>query len=178
MRRIFLGHHTVIIDTFTTYFTIALHTHTQTQTHMFHTYNSIKKLFSHVLILGLDLMPVFTAMMWTSASVRWWTHAKCCRSAMPVWSGYWSGWLTCASCLLTFSTPFCTHTASLPLQMLYSTSSLPSTRGPSVPSQLGGSHMWLSIAIMWQLMSCLKRNIFENETLHAAMLLTKANFKE
>lgn len=125
--RIFLGHPILIMDSLWLLFIIVRNNDS-----------------SRLCILGSDLMPVCTAMTWTYASVRWWIHAKCCRSAMPALNGYWSGWLTCASCLSTFLTPFCTPTVFLPLQMWYLTSSLPSTRGQSVPSQLGRSQIYLN----------------------------------
>ena len=63
-------------------------------------------------------IPVCTATTSTSASVRWWTPARCCRSAMPASSACWRDWPTSGSSPSTSSTPSCTPTACSPLPML------------------------------------------------------------
>lgn len=79
------------------------------------------------------LTPACTATMSTSASARWWTPARCCRSVMPAWSACWRGWPTCASFPSTSWTPSSTRTVSSPAPMSCLTSLSPSTKSPSVP---------------------------------------------
>lgn len=84
-----------------------------------------------------DRIRVCTVTMWISVSVRWWTPARCCKSATPAWSACWRGWPTCGSSPSTSWTPSCTRIVCSPPPTWCWTNSSPSTRSPSVPSLHG-----------------------------------------
>lgn len=88
-------------------------------------------------------------MTWTSASVRWWTPARCCKSVTPVSSASWRDWPTFGSSPSTSSTPSCTLIVCSPPPMWCLTNSSPSTKSPSVPSLLGESHyIWTDLNVV------------------------------